>query len=58
MAENAKVSKLVSIFNTLSDDEKDIVITMGESLKEKTGNEKNKAETSCALYEETNEEIV
>ena len=35
MIDEAKNTKMVSLFNTLKEDDKDIVITMAESLIEK-----------------------
>jgi hypothetical protein len=32
MVENAKMSKLLAIFNTLNDDDQDLVLEMSESL--------------------------
>ena len=43
MIEDAKKSKLIVLFNTLKEDDKDIVLTMAESLAKKCkSNSKNK----------------
>ena len=43
MAESAKESKLVSLFNTLKEQDKDIIIELSESLVKRSKNETNKA---------------
>ena len=43
MAEKAKKSNLLALFNTLEEDDKDIITVMAESLTEKCKNTTNKA---------------
>jgi hypothetical protein len=55
MAENAKTSRLVAEFNTLDDNDKDLVIEMSELLVENHGN--TAATTTATANEKTDEEI-
>jgi hypothetical protein len=55
MAENAKTSRLVAEFNTLDDNDKDLVIEMSEFLVENHGN--TAATTTATANEKTDEEI-
>ena len=54
MIEDTKKSKLIVLFNTLKEDEKDIVVTMAESLAKKCkNNSANKAKKITQIKSHT-----